>query len=63
MLAYFYWFGTSHAKTVVVKKQMKAIEKEHIIDMRQVTDYQSTDNGLQLYFADGTGYYWERGDK
>ncbi len=30
------------------------------IDMRQVTDYTTTKDSLQLYLSDGSGYYWER---
>lgn len=29
------------------------------VDMRQVVDFEVSEEGLQLYFADGTGYYWE----
>ena len=32
---------------------------ESIIDMTQVTDFIVNDGILQLYFNDGTGYYWE----
>lgn len=30
-----------------------------IIDMTQITDFVVNDGSLQLYFNDGTGYYWE----
>lgn len=30
------------------------------IDMRQVTDFETSENGLYLYLDDGSGYYWER---
>lgn len=30
------------------------------VDMRKVTDFIVTDDGLQLYCTDGSGYYWER---
>lgn len=30
------------------------------VDMRQVTDFTASENGLQLYMSDGSGYYWER---
>ena len=30
------------------------------VDMKQVTDFTATENSLQLYTADGNGYYWER---
>lgn len=32
---------------------------ENFVDMRSVVDFDATDNGLQLYFEDGTGYYIE----
>ena len=34
--------------------------KEHFIDMQSVVDFEVNENGLQLYFADGSGYYWEK---
>lgn len=33
---------------------------ETIVDMDKVVDFEATETGLQLYFEDGTGYYWER---
>ena len=32
---------------------------ESIIDMTQITDFVANESNLQLYFNDGTGYYWE----
>lgn len=32
---------------------------ENLVDMRAVVDFDATENGLQLYFEDGTGYYIE----
>lgn len=32
-------------------------------DMSQVVDFVATEDGLQLYIADGSGYYWERTEK
>lgn len=34
--------------------------QENYVDMRNVIDFDVNEDGLQLYFADGTGYYWER---
>ena len=31
--------------------------QENYIDMRMVIDFKSNEDGLQLYFADGTGYW------
>ena len=36
-------------------------QHESLIDMAQVTDFVANDDHLQLYFTDGTGYYWEKG--
>ena len=30
------------------------------VDMRKVTDFTATENGLQIYLDDGSGYYWEK---
>ena len=32
---------------------------ETCIDMSEVTGFQTTETGLQLYLDNGTGYYWE----
>ena len=32
---------------------------ESILDMTQITDFVAYQSNLQLYFNDGTGYYWE----
>ena len=32
----------------------------YYVDMRQVTDFIATDDGLLLYLDDGSGYYLER---
>lgn len=34
---------------------------EYIVDMSEVTSFTANGNSLQLYFADGTGYYHENG--
>lgn len=34
--------------------------KNNFVDMRQVTDYTATDEGLQLYLEDGSCYFWDR---
>lgn len=33
---------------------------EAMVNMEAVTDFQANENSLQLYLADGSGYYWER---
>lgn len=34
--------------------------QENYIDMRTVVDFDVNEDGLQLYFMDGTGYWLER---
>lgn len=34
--------------------------RNNFLDMRQVVSYTADENGLQLYFEDGSGYYLER---
>ena len=58
-----YYLGTTQAKTITVEKEVeKRVEviPDGYVDMRQVMDFDATENGLQLYLSDGSGYYWER---
>ena len=70
-----YYLGTTQAKTITVEKEVeKCIDvipdgyvdtasddfNNNYVDMRQVMDFDTTENGLQLYLSDGSGYYWER---
>lgn len=70
-----YLLGTTQVKTITVEKEVEkrvevvpdgyidSISNEfynNYVDMRQVTDFDTTENGLQLYLSDGNGYYWER---
>ena len=68
--------GTAQAKTVTkiqtVTETREVVSNEYIqpnktndsfVDMRTVIDFTANDNGLQLYFDDGTGYWWERKNK
>ena len=70
-----YWLGTTQAETITevktVEKVVEVVPSGYIdttsdefynnfVDMRQVTDYTATNDGLQLYLEDGNGYYWER---
>ena len=43
-----------------IKVNAAELAPESIIDMTQITDFVANDSNLQLYFNDGTGYYWER---
>lgn len=42
--------------------RVSAAEPESIVNMETVTNFEATENGLYLYFNDGTGYYWEYED-
>ena len=70
-----YYLGTTQAETVTVKSEVvKRVEivpdgyidtttndfRNNYVDMRQVIDFEATENGLYLYMSDGSGYYWER---
>lgn len=70
-----FMLGTTQAKTEVktveVEKIVEVIPNGYIdttiddffnnyIDMKTVTDFETNENGLQLYTNDGNGYYWER---
>lgn len=75
MLVSAYLLGTTQAETITVEKEVvKTVEVvpdwyidttteefyNNYVDMRTVTDFTVTNDGLQLYFEDKSGYYWER---
>ena len=46
-----------------IMKDLDDVTEEYnnnFVDMEQVTDFKATENGLQLYLEDGTGYFLER---
>lgn len=49
-------FGSIHVNAAEPTPDTKS---ESIIDMTRITDFVVNDESLQLYFNDGTGYYWE----
>lgn len=70
-----YLLGATHAKAeTIVKETEKIVEVvpsnyidtqsedfyNNFIDMRQVADFTISGDSLQLYFKDGSGYYWEK---
>lgn len=74
MLVSAFWLGTTQAETITeieeVEKVMEVIPdgyidmysdefRENFVDMREVVYFESSDDGLQLYFVDGSGYWWE----
>ena len=73
MLVCAYLSGTTQAKTVTeIKEVERTVEvvpdgyldtnseefQENYVDMRKVVYWEAVD-GLQLYYEDGSGYYWE----
>lgn len=36
------------------------IEEQTVIDTNTIINYVANDDSLQIYFNDGTGYYWEK---
>lgn len=74
MLVCAYLLGTTQAETITevqtVTETREVIPdgyidinsaefQDNFVDMRTVVDFSATEYGLQLYFEDGTGYYWE----
>ena len=70
-----YLLGTTKAETITEVKEVEKIVEvvadgyidmrteefyNNYIDMRQVVDFETSENGLYLYLEDGNGYYWER---
>ena len=69
-----YLLGTTQAETMTEAQTVTEIKevmpdgcidteseefKENYVDMRKVVSFDASDDGLQLYYADGNGYYWE----
>lgn len=42
-----------------INAESKEFQK-YYVDMREVIDFMASDDGLQLYYEDGSGYWWER---
>lgn len=70
-----FWLGTTQAETITkIEEVEKVVEvvpdgyidmysnefRENFIDMRDITYFEASNDGLQLYFVDGSGYWWER---
>ena len=65
-----YLLGTTHSETVTENQTIEVVPDGYIdmnsdefinnyVDMRQVTDWDASDDGLQLYCEDGSGYWLE----
>lgn len=60
-----YFLGTTQSETTeTIPDSYINTESEEFfnnyVDMRTVSDFKATENGLMLYTVDGNGYYWER---
>lgn len=75
MFVLVFWLGTTQAETITeIEEVEKIVEvvpngyidmysdefRENFVDMRDVVYFESSDDGLQLYFVDGSGYWLER---
>lgn len=70
MLICAYLLGTTQAEAITeiqtVTETREVIPdgyiplNDDIVDMNTIVDFSATEYGLQLYFEDGSGYFWER---
>ena len=59
-----FFIGKSRGKSEMISQFYDTTgmnNNEYIVDMSEVTSFTANGNSLQLYFADGTGYYHENG--
>lgn len=70
MLVSAYLLGTTQAETITEVQTVTETREvipdgyiplhDDIVDMNTIVDFSTTEYGLQLYFEDGSGYFWER---
>lgn len=70
MLVCAYLLGTTQAETITEVQTVTETREvipagyiqldDDIVDMNTIVDFTATEYGLQLYFEDGSGYFWER---
>lgn len=70
MLVLAYLLGTTQAETITEVQTVTETREvipdgyiplhDDIVDMDAVIDFSATEYGLQLYFEDRSGYFWER---
>ena len=70
MLVSAYLLGTTQTETITEVQTVTETREvipagyiqldDDIVDMNAVIDFSATEYGLQLYFEDGSGYFWER---
>lgn len=70
MLVCAYLLGTTQAETITEIQTVTETKEvipagyiplnDDIVDMNTIVDFTATEYSLQLYFKDGSGYFWER---
>lgn len=70
MLVCAYLLGTTQAETITEVQTITETREvipdgyipldDNIVNMNTIVDFTATEYGLQLYFEDGSGYFWER---
>lgn len=70
MLVSAYLLGTTQAETITEVQTITETREvipdgyipldDNIVNMNTIVDFTATEYGLQLYFEDGSGYFWER---
>ena len=70
MIVSAYLLGTTQAETITEIQTVTETREvvpdgyipfnDDIVDMNTIVDFSATEYGLQLYFEDGSGYFWER---
>lgn len=70
MIACAYLLGTTQAEIITEVQTVSETREvipdgyipfnDDIVDMNTIVDFTATEYGLQLYFEDGSGYFWER---
>lgn len=63
MLVCAYLLGTTQAETITEVQtvtETREVVPDGYVDMREVVGFESSNDGLQLYFEDGSGYWLER---
>ena len=70
MLVSAYLLGTTQAETITEVRTVTETREvipdgyiplhDDIVDLNTIVDFSATEYGLQLYFEDGSGYFWER---
>ena len=70
MLVSAYLLGTTQAETITEVQTITETREvipdgyipldDNIVNMNTIVDFTATEYSLQLYFKDGSGYFWEQ---